>query len=85
MSRILHQAKFAIQNSTSLPKYMVATEDIRNLKKGDEIEIKFEEEDAKGDYEIINIEEKWSIDENDNETYWYNFTVRLVPGSLKPI
>jgi hypothetical protein len=82
MKNTFHEARFVIDKSTSLPKYTRATEDIRNLKKGDEIEIKFEEEGAKGDYEIIDIEEKWNIDEKGDEIYWYNFTVRLVPGSL---
>ena len=85
MNKIFHEAKFVIQNSTTIPKYAAATEDIQRLRKGDIIEIAFEEENTKGDYEVVTVDERWSMSDAGDETYWYNFTVKLVAGSLKPL
>ena len=81
-----HAVTLIIDKST-LPHKTIcsAPEEMWNLKKGQTIEIKFEEEEYKGDYEVIKVEEKWDMDSKNNDTYWHTYTVRAVSGTFKKL
>ena len=48
-------------------------------------QITFDEEGMKGEYEIVTKDEKWTLSNDGNETYHYNYGIRLVGGTLKPV
>jgi hypothetical protein len=76
-------ASFIIDKSRLPAKTICsAPEEMCSLRKGQTIEINFEEDNYKGDYEIIKVEEKWEINDNGDDTYWYDYTVRAVSGTF---